>query len=79
MAGLNDFHYHDLRHTFCSNLLLSGSDLKDVKEMIDHSDLAMTDRYAHLTIKHKRIRQDELAKYYAREVKDEVKSKVGYK
>jgi len=56
--------YHDLRHTFCSNLILSGSDLKDVKEMIGHSDLAMTDRYSHLTNRHKQIRQDELARYY---------------
>lgn len=64
IAGLDDFHYHDLRHTFCSNLLLSGSDLKDVKEMIGHTELAMTDRYSHLTNKHKEIRQDELARYY---------------
>lgn len=64
LAGIDDFHYHDLRHTFCSNLILSGSDLKDVKELIGHSDLAMTDRYAHLTVRHKQIRQDALAKYY---------------
>ena len=38
IAGIADLHYHDLRHTFCSNLLLSGSTLKDVKELIGHSD-----------------------------------------
>ena len=65
LARLKDFHFHDLRHTFCSNLLLSGSELKDVKEMIGHRDITMTDRYAHLTMKHKRGRQIELAKYYA--------------
>jgi integrase len=59
IAGLKDFHFHDLRHTFCSNLLLSGSDLKDVKEMIGHSDLSMTDRYSHLTLGHKRHRPRE--------------------
>jgi len=64
IAGLDNFHYHDLRHTFCSNLILSGADLKDVKDMIGHSDLAMTDRYSHLTNRHKQMRQDELAKYY---------------
>lgn len=64
LADLDDFHYHDLRHTFCSNLILSGSDLKDVKEMIGHNDLTMTDRYSHLTNRHKQIRQGELAKYY---------------
>ena len=34
IAGIDDFHFHDLRHTFCSNLVLSGSNLKVVKEMI---------------------------------------------
>ena len=65
IAGIEDFHYHDLRHTYCSSLLLSGSDLKDVKEMIGHSDLSMTDRYSHLTLRRKRMRQERLAEYYA--------------
>lgn len=47
-AGLNDFHFHDLRHTFCSNLALAGANLKDIKEMIGHDDISMTDRYTHL-------------------------------
>jgi integrase len=65
-AGLENFRFHDLRHTFCSNLLLSGSDLKDVKEMIGHSDLSMTDRYSHLTLNHKLLRQESLAEHYAK-------------
>jgi integrase len=65
LAGLEGFHFHDLRHTFCSNLLLSGSDLKDVKEMIGHKDLSMTDRYAHLTPSHKLLRQEQLARFYS--------------
>ena len=58
--------YHDLRHTFCSNLILSGSDLKDVKEMIGHKDLSTTDRYSHLTAIHKKHNQERLAAHYAR-------------
>ncbi|MFC1820953.1 tyrosine-type recombinase/integrase, partial [Thermodesulfobacteriota bacterium] len=65
ISKINDFHFHDLRHTFCSNLLLSGSNLKDVKEMIGHSDLSMTDRYSHLTLKHKLLQQEKLAAHYA--------------
>jgi integrase len=65
LAGLVDFHYHDLRHTFCSNLLLSGGDLKDAKEMIGHSDISMTDRYAHLTAVHKQKLQANLAEHYS--------------
>lgn len=66
LAGFEGFHFHDLRHTFCSNLILSGSDLKDVKETIGHSDLSMTDRYAHLTLRHKLQQQSRLAEHYSR-------------
>jgi hypothetical protein len=45
-------------------LILSGADLKDVKEMIGHKDLKMTDRYAHLTSMRKLSRQLDLARFY---------------
>jgi integrase len=64
IAGIQDFHFHDLRHTFCSNLILSGAGLKEVKEMIGHKDIAMTDRYSHLTDEHKNYRQNLLADHY---------------
>jgi site-specific recombinase XerD len=64
-AGIKDFHFHDLRHTFCSNLLLSGASLKDVKEMMGNSDISMTDRYSHLTINHKHDMQNQLAIHYS--------------
>ena len=38
IAGISGFHFHDLRHTFCSNLLMAGGDLKDAKEMIGHKN-----------------------------------------
>lgn len=66
LAGFDDFHYHDLRHTFCSNLIMSGSDIKEAKDMIGHSDLSMTDRYSHLTLLHKKDCQDRLANHYGR-------------
>ena len=61
----NDLHFHDLRHIFCSNLIISGANLKEVKEMIGHSDIVMKDRYSHLTSEHKLHRQKRLAEYYA--------------
>jgi len=64
IAGFPKLHFHDLRHTFCSNLILSGGDLKDAKEMIGHKDLKMTDRYAHLTSLRKLSRQVDLARFY---------------
>lgn len=63
-AGIKDFHFHDLRHTFASNLLLSGASLKDVKEMIGHKDISMTDRYSHLTLTHMLQKQVKLAEHY---------------
>ena len=64
IAGIKDFHFHDLRHTFCSNLIMSGGTLKDAKEMIGHKDISMTDRYSHLTAIHKHRRQEQLANHY---------------
>jgi len=65
VAGIKNFHFHDLRHTFCSILVLAGVDLKTVKEMIGHRDISMTDRYSHLTIEHKYRKQRQLSDYYA--------------
>ena len=64
-AGIEDFHFHDLRHTFCSNLIVSGAGLKDAKELIGHKDISMTDRYSHLTIEHQLTKQLQLSEYYA--------------
>lgn len=64
VAGITDFHFHDLRHTFCSNLILSGADLKDAKEMIGHSDISMTDRYTHLTAQRHLKNQRHLSEHY---------------
>ena len=65
LAGIEDFHFHDLRHTFCSNLILSGAGLKEAKEMIGHQDISMTDRYAHLSLDHTLIKQVQLAEHYS--------------
>jgi integrase len=66
IAGIKNFHFHDLRHTFCSNLILSGASLKDAKEMIGHADIKMTDRYSHLTLLHMNEQQIKLADYYSK-------------
>jgi integrase len=46
-AGFEKMHFHDLRHTFCTNLVCSGMTLKHVKELIGHRTMEMTERYAH--------------------------------
>lgn len=47
-AKIKDLHWHDLRHTFISRLVMKGVNLRTVMELAGHKSITMTTRYAHL-------------------------------
>jgi integrase len=47
-AGIEDFRFHDLRHTAASLFASGGCDIMSLKNLLGHKSLAMTQRYSHL-------------------------------
>jgi len=56
-----EFNFHDLRHTFTTNLIEAGYDIAVVKEIIGHKHVTTTQKYTHVSNTHL---QERLAKYW---------------
>lgn len=51
-AKLEDFRFHDLRHSAASHLAMNGATLRDIAEVLGHKTLRMVQRYSHLSEAH---------------------------
>jgi integrase len=60
-AGVPDLRFHDLRHTAATWMVMGGTDLVSVKEILGHANIQMTMRYAHPTPENKRRAVNVLA------------------
>jgi integrase len=51
-ADIQDFKFHDLRHTAASYLAMNGASLAEISDILGHKTLQMVKRYAHLSEQH---------------------------
>ena len=48
-AGIEDFRFHDLRHTAATRMADAGADAFTLAKILGHSNIQMTARYTHAT------------------------------
>ena len=64
-AGIADFTFHDLRHTFGTRLAASGADVVKIRELMGHASITTTMRYMHASDSGKRDAIARMAARYA--------------
>jgi integrase len=63
LAGLEDLHFHDFRHTAATRMAETGAEPSTIKDILGHSDLRMTDRYTHAVESRKRTSLERIGSY----------------
>lgn len=65
-AEIRKTNFHTLRHTFATNCIQSGADIKSVSEVLGHSDVKITlNRYVHPSVDTKRAYMNSLSSVYS--------------
>lgn len=68
-AGIKKYNFHVIRHTFATNCINSGADIKSLSEILGHSNVNITlNRYVHPTIDTKRKHLNNLSSVYGKYV-----------
>lgn len=62
-AGIKkDLHFHSLRHSYASNMLRGGANLKQVQQLLGHSNISTTSVYLHTTKEELKEKVEEIQK-----------------
>ncbi len=80
-VGIENFHIHDLRHTCAAWLVSMGVPLPEVRDLLGHASITMTERYAHLAPENVRAavqRLDGQSEYKESSVIQGVESRFGH-
>lgn len=62
-AHIENFRFHDLRHTAATRMLEKGADIRTVQEILGHSSVLVTQRYTHSTPQYKKSAIELLNSY----------------
>ena len=71
-AKINDLRFHDLRHTSATLMVMGGIDLVTVSQILGHSTIHMTMKYAYPTPENKRRAVDVLASVFKPEKQENI-------
>jgi len=66
LAGIKGFRFHDLRHTFASDMVMAGVDIFTVSKLLGHASVQTTMIYAHLSPDHNKAEMDRYQRYLQR-------------
>jgi len=72
-VDINNLRFHDLRHTAATLMVMGGIDLATVSQILGHSTIQMTMKYAHPTPENKRRAVNVLASFFGEERQKEDK------